>query len=835
MKNFTTSFIDISELQTSLHNNNIIRDTSTTLIQIFFADINIDSIKKIQLFFKNKYPNSTVLGTTTDGVLEGTKVYNDTKSVVTFTSFEETILNTVLLEYKDYDHDSYTIGCAIATKLCSNNTKVIICFADGIHTNGEEYLNGINSIDSSVIVSGGLSADNGNLKKTYVFDKEKIVSNGVIGVSLNNKNLSVTTNYSFDWMPIGKKMRVSKSVANRVYEIDGMSAVDIYAKYMGIELAKQLPQTGIEFPLIFQEDDVSVGRAVLFKHDDGSLTFAGNIKQGTLVQFGVGNIDRILNNSEQQVSSFFKKLQYRPEAIFVYSCMARRRFMKEYIEDDLKIIGNIGELSGFFTYGEFYSSNNTNKLLNETMTVLALSENKQKLEFNCFNNSKTNHTHTLNKEQVIANLANAVSNELAELNQNLEVRVKKSASNIYKRAYYDKLTGLPNRLSLIKRLNETSNKVLFLINIDNFTMINDFYGYDNGDLILKRFSIVLENLDSKKTLEIFKLHSDEFAIILEMQNDYDEIEERLKRLIFNVESDEFVIDGNIIHISITASASYIDVNNNALRDAEISLKMAKKRFENFIIHNKGFQEESKNKNNIKMANIIKNAINSDNIIPYYQPIFDTKTGTIEKYESLVRLRKDDGEILSPFFFLEISQKIKLYPSITKIMIEKVFSNFKNNGLNFSINIAFSDILNHNTRAYIFNKIDEYNIANQLTIEILETQEIENEESIFYFIDEVYKRGAKIAIDDFGSGFANFKHITTIRSDYMKIDGSLIKDMNTDSDARLVVETIIVFAKKLKKKTVAEFVHSKEIYDIVKELDIDYIQGYYLGEPKGTVV
>ena len=834
MKNFTISFTNISDLEISL-NNQKIDDTPHTLIQIFIGNTSLSSIKTIQQFFKNKFPNSTLLGTTTDGVLENTKVYSDIKSVVTFTSFDDTILDSVLLKFEDYSYDSFNIGSAIASKLCNKDTKVIISFADAINTNGEEYLNGINSINSSVIVSGGLSADNGNLVKTYIFNKDEIISDGVIGVSLNNENLNVTTNYSFDWMPIGKKMRVSKSTANRVFEIDGVKAVDIYAKYMGAELAKQLPQTGIEFPLIFEKDGVSVGRAVLFKHDDGSLTFAGNIKQGTYVQFGVGNIDRILNNSEKQVNSFYESIKYKPEAIFIYSCMARRRFMKEYIKDDLQIIGKLGKLSGFFTYGEFYSSNNSNHLLNETMTVLAISENKEKLELDFINNTIPSHTHNLNKEQVIANLANAVSNELAELNQNLEVRVKKSASNIYKRAYYDKLTGLPNRLSLIKKLNETNNKVLFLINIDNFTMINDFYGYEIGDLILKRLANVLEQIACDKTLEIFKLHSDEFAIIFDMENNYKKIEDKLEKLISYVEFDEFLVDDNIIHISITASASYIDVNNHALRNAEISLKMAKKRFESYLVHNEGIQKENKNKNNIKIANIIKNAINSDNIIPYYQPIFDTKTGLVEKYESLVRLRKDDGEILSPFFFLEISQKIKLYPSITKIMIEKVFSNFKSNGLNFSINIAFSDILNSNTRAYLFDKIDEYAIGNQLTIEILETQEIENEEEIFSFIGEVYAKGAKIAIDDFGSGFANFKHMTTIRSDYMKIDGSLIKDMNTDSDARLVVETIIVFAKKLKKKTIAEYVHSKEIYDIVKELEIDYIQGYYLGEPKGVVL
>jgi len=107
--------------------------------------------------------------------------------------------------------------------------------------------------------------------------------------------------------------------------------------------------------------------------------------------------------------------------------------------------------------------------------------------------------------------------------------------------------------------------------------------------------------------------------------------------------------------------------------------------------------------------------------------------------------------------------------------------------------------------------------------------------IFKFIEDIYSHGAKIAIDDFGSGFANFQHMTTIHSDYMKIDGSLIKNIDTDKNARLVVETIVVFAKKLGKKTIAEFVHSQEVYDVVKELDIDYVQGYHLGMPMAEIL
>jgi EAL domain-containing protein (putative c-di-GMP-specific phosphodiesterase class I) len=267
----------------------------------------------------------------------------------------------------------------------------------------------------------------------------------------------------------------------------------------------------------------------------------------------------------------------------------------------------------------------------------------------------------------------------------------------------------------------------------------------------------------------------------------------------------------------------------------MALKLAKKAGSEYMIFNENLQLAQQYEENIKMANTIKDAIHNDKIIPYFQPIFDLKTEKVHKYEALVRLVQEDGSVLAPFFFLETSRKVKLYPQITKIMIQKTFSYFSGSGINFSINLSFDDILNKNTRKFLFSKIKEYKIASQLTIEILETLENNNAIIVDEFIEKVYESGAIIAIDDFGSGYANFQHMTTMRSDIMKIDGSLIKNIATDKNARLVVETIIVFAQKLNKKIIAEFVHSKEVYDIVKELGIEYAQGYYLGKPLENIL
>ncbi len=833
MKNITLTFNTIEELDVKLKET-VVDDTPSTMIQVFCVDETLDSVQNIHKYFQQNFPKSKVMGTTTDGIVHNSNVYTAAQNVVTFTIFEKTQLQLAMVEHSNSYNSSYETGVAIAKQLSTPTTKLLISFADGIHTNAEEYLHGIDSVNDSLIVSGGMAADNGNLVKTYIFTNEKIISSGAIAIALNSEELKVVTNYTFDWMPIGKKLTVTKAIKNRVYEIDGISAVDIYSKYMGPEVAEKLPQIGIEFPLVVEKDGMHIGRAPIAKHDDNSLTFAGNLEEGEEVRFGVGNVDTILRSGRYQIDKMLSQLKYKTEAVFIYSCMARRRFLDKQVRKELQKFEAISDCSGFFTYGEFFHSKNSNELFNETMTVVLLSESSKQASSYSFEEYE-NEEFFVKSEHIIAHLANAVSTELAELNENLEKKVRQSSEYIYKQAYFDKLTGLPNRLSLMEDLQNSIGDILFLINIDDFTIINDFYGHAIGDKVLAKLAELLADLVQKKNAQVYKLPSDEYAIIIDMVHSREAIENEIKSILQSISTTEFAFSGHFTHVSVTISAAFINKEKTGLINADMSLKLAKKAGKNYMIFEEDLQLAQQYEKNVKIANIIKDAIVKDKIYPYFQPMFETKSRKLHKYEALVRLETPQGEILTPYHFLDISQKIKLYPQITRIMVDKTFATFKENGKRFSINLAFSDIVNHQTREILFEKIVEYGVAQQLTIEILENQEIEDEIMMLEFINKVYELGAKIAIDDFGSGFANFEHMTKIRSDYMKIDGSLIKNIDKDANSRLVAETIVMFAKKLGKKTVAEFVHSKEVYEVVKELDIDYVQGYYFAEPSAKLL
>lgn len=232
-----------------------------------------------------------------------------------------------------------------------------------------------------------------------------------------------------------------------------------------------------------------------------------------------------------------------------------------------------------------------------------------------------------------------------------------------------------------------------------------------------------------------------------------------------------------------------------------------------------------------MLKILEYAIGNDTILPYYQGIVDIKTKQIGKYESLMRIKDQTGKIHSPYPFLEIAKKSKYYPAMTQTIIKKTLSDFKDRTEEVSLNISVYDIENKDTVSMIKALLADFAEPHRIVFELTESETIEDYVKITEFISEVKKFGAKISIDDFGSGYSNFAYLAQFNADFLKIDGSIIKNIASDSLYYQVADSIKDFAKKLGIKSVAEFVSNEDIAKKVEELGIDYAQGFLYAVPK----
>jgi len=195
---------------------------------------------------------------------------------------------------------------------------------------------------------------------------------------------------------------------------------------------------------------------------------------------------------------------------------------------------------------------------------------------------------------------------------------------------------------------------------------------------------------------------------------------------------------------------------------------------------------------------------------------------------------DGKEIITPFMFLEVAKETKQYPMLTKIMIEKSFEYFSKNDYDFSLNISILDVQNEATVAYIKQMIDRYDIGDRLLFEILESEEITSDEKFLPFVEDMRNLGVKFAIDDFGSGYANFGFLLKMSPKYLKIDGDLVKEITKNEKSYNIVKTIISFSKQIDSIVIAEFVENKEIKKVLDDLGVIYMQGYYFSIPQVDV-
>ena len=428
----------------------------------------------------------------------------------------------------------------------------------------------------------------------------------------------------------------------------------------------------------------------------------------------------------------------------------------------------------------------------------------------------------------------AVRHDITELEESKE-EIKKQRT--------DFLTGLPNRQQLLVDLKSAVKPIILYINIDDFSGFNDFYGSAIGDSVLLNLANRLSELREKENFKLYKLQADQFILLFEdeylakknLQEYFIDVVEKIEEDISNINLE----NQNRVNISVSGGVStYYDHDNyqTLILYANIARKKAKQLHKKFLLFEPSMRKSEDYAKNIEWIKRIKEAIDDDRIVTYFQPILNNKTEKIMKYETLVRMLDRDGDPVPTWTFLEIAQKAKLYPDITKIVIDKAFKKFENlPEIEFSLNLTIDDILSKTTTSYIFDKLANYNYSNRVIFEITESEEVNDYKIINDFIKEVKKYGVKIAIDDFGSGYANFEHIINIDAEYIKIDGTLIKNIATDKNAKIITEAIISFSRKLGRKTITEYIHNKEVYKIVKDLGADYSQGFYFGMPLPDLV
>ena len=402
-----------------------------------------------------------------------------------------------------------------------------------------------------------------------------------------------------------------------------------------------------------------------------------------------------------------------------------------------------------------------------------------------------------------------------------------------KKSFIDPLTQIYNRQYLYEFLQTASleNYQLMMIDLDYFKSINDNYGHDIGDFVL--ISVVNEIKSYIRDQDLFiRFGGEEFLLLINGQKSDDacSIAERIRE---SIQEKTILAKSHKLSITISIGINlfpfYAKNIDEAIKIADEQLYHAKIAGRNSIAVSR--EKDMKQSQTSKRISDVKEAIDNNRIRCAMQPIYSAYTEEIIKYELLLRLIDNEGNIVLPDEFLPSIRHTQVYISVTQIVIDFAIEMIVKNDYAISLNLDLQDILNEDIMNIFKSKFENRKeLSKHMSIEILEHEEIVNFDLIKQKLSELKELGFEIAIDDFGSGYANFRYLLHLQVDILKIDGSLIQDLDKDKYAYHIVKTIANFANDMGIKTVAEKVETIDEVNTLKELGIDYLQGYYLAKP-----
>lgn len=413
-----------------------------------------------------------------------------------------------------------------------------------------------------------------------------------------------------------------------------------------------------------------------------------------------------------------------------------------------------------------------------------------------------------------------------EKNLQKEIESYKNSAYINKNIY--ELTKLPSRFALQHALDGKEQSLIY-INIDHFDFVNSTYGMGKANKLLKETARMLK-IFLPTNASIYHITADEFVILLDepAKNQAPQLASQIQSF-FKETAVEF---DNYSHMVVFSIGIDSGEGIKLFINAKAASKEARYYGGNQVVVYDAYSDYMKvQRNSLHWIGILKQAFDEDKIFTYYQPIIANETSKTKHYEVLCRLMDDKGDLVDANQFIHSAKQVGLITQISKTVIDKSFKLFTNNDYNFSINISMYDLHENYLLDFLNYKCERYNIASsRVHLEIVEDIIVNKTDIIDKQIIDLKNAGYHVIVDDFGTDKSAFNRMFELQAEFIKIDGSFIKELSKKESNQLIVKSIVDFAKKSGIKTIAEHVESQEVLDIVKTLDIDYSQGFFMGKP-----
>lgn len=800
------------------------------LIRIHTCIHNVKTIRPFINKILSYLPNAKIIGSSTSGVIYNGEIVTEC-CLISITEFENSTVETSSSMLNDDSGDDLSgsiIADKITEKLIRPNTKFMLAFAARPFIKIDEFIERFNIIHPEIQIIGGVANTpsipvmNMNIIESFVFNEKGVYQNSVVCAAITSKKISVYSDVIYVTEPVGEPHTITKADGNIIRTIDGIDTVKWYEDLLGIDFNNT--ENAVDIPLLFplvKTDRSNVPWAIFYSPQDETNSISmmeldpvmyvlSEAKVGDQVKIAYSSVQKTIDVCENVCKNLNK---HASEALFGYNCVSRQEIFSNCAKWELMPFKKTN-LCGALVAGEFVNIDNINRYSSYSFTIASLAENE------CYPKINTaaiiEHAGDLisNNENIIDYLIKHVGADNAitkhhEIEQKLFIDNETDLGNLTK-FLYDLNLGKLDKICMITIKNESLIKA-FMSELDFFHYLNrfnnsiiDFIANDNYNYYIYKETILIVTANHN-------IHSDQFVDKMKILQNY-------------------LLEFKFSNYVPVCEFSVVMNEENLIKKAELTLGTMRSNHTCFLTYTPNLGLEKFNAQKMKMLMILNNAISNNLVIPYFQGIMDNSKGKINMYESLMRIKDNEGNVYTPFHFMDIAKEYGYYADISMIMINKVMNIFRDKNENVTINMNISDVYNYKIVNSILEFLKKAPHPENFVFELTETEEINDYQVIFEFVQKVRETGGKIAIDDFGSGFSNIVHIFKIPSDYIKIDGEIIRNITSDVYALEFLEMISSWSKKHSKEIIAEFVEDKKIQKIVERHGIRFSQGYLYSKP-----
>ncbi len=796
--------------------------STSCLVQITTSNMNHQEAQTCAREIKQLLPNAQIVGVSSSHaiIFDGKRILG-----ATLVTIEKYHSSQVILQKYSWERQS---AQQLAKQFVEDfqdvsyiNNGIIHTLFSGEYHGSHQFIEEVNALNPQLRLTGGTAGDIiGHQLSGFVFDEHDVYIKGMIAFCVSSKLLNVYVGVSTSLEEVSNTHEITKVDKKQILEIDHVNAIEWANKFFNYDL-RQNQWSNIEqaisndylihFPMMI-DNTKSCRFARLNQSSDTLELYHTYLKKGTKFKVGYLNPQKVVGELVQICEEI---LDQSIEYLSIYTSYYRSRVMENEVQWELLPFDKFYICGGYLA-GQIAYFDGKNHFSNGLLQIIGKSESEKYIIPNITALEETakvwDYSHFYLKAK-----------ELSRIN------INSSNQNDAHKYLMDSQMGLPNIFKFNQMLLHKKYDKVTLIEIVAADALIAYAGSNSYYQFCREvISMIQQYMDKKaqgNLIDVYSMNYKHFFFCANHEmdkKDYIQISRELSKI------HELTVSKQM-GLSSVLRFIVVDSGENQLEIATKIATVHRKSQETLIIADEHTQLVDEDEHHI--IELLNYAIDHDLVEPYFQGIRDNKTGVIAKYEALMRVIDHAGQVYTPFSFMVIAKKYHFYTRISQLMIKKTLLYFRNKESEVTLNLTRMDFMGEDKGAWLLELLHTFPNPKRITIEFVESEKMHDIGELVSFIKQLKKIGVRIAVDDFGSGYSNFLSVVDMMPDVIKIDGSIISTLRTSKESRILLNTITFLSNELGIMTIAEFVETQEIQDILDLYGVDYSQGYLYSVPK----